>query len=154
EIQGTLFIVGGGSLPDDVRDEFVRLAGGPNAKLVVIPTASTAADGPDADKALEPWKKYQPVSLTRLHTRDRKKADDPAFVKPLPEATAVWLGGGDQSKLTEAYLGTAVEKELHALLARGGVVGGTSAGAAVMSRVMITGGNPAARVGRGLGFLT
>src|SRR5262249_48111817 len=131
-----------------------KRAGGPKAKLVVIPTASATADGPDADKALEPWKKYQPASLTLLHTRDRKKADDAAFVKPLTQATAVWLGGGDQSKLTEAYLGTAVEKELKALLERDGVIGGTSAGAAVMSDVMITGGQPTAKVGKGFGFLT
>src|SRR5205814_3071434 len=101
-----------------------------------------------------PWRKYNLPALTLLHTRDRKKASDAAFVKPLTEATAVWFGGGDQSKIMAAYRGTAVEAELHKLLRRGGVIGGTSAGAAIMSKVMITGGNPKATVGTGFGFLT
>ena len=94
------------------------------------------------------------AALTLLHTRDAKKANEAAFVKPLTEATAVWFGGGDQGKLLAAYRGTAVERELHKLLQRGGAIGGTSAGAAVMSKVMITGGNPKAEVGTGFGFLT
>ena len=89
-----------------------------------------------------------------LHTRLREKANDPAFVKPITEATAVWLGGGDQVELVAAYRGTVVEREFQALLKRGGVIGGTSAGAAVMSDVMIEGGNPKADVGRGFGFVT
>jgi len=137
-------------MPDDVREQFLKLAGGDKAKLVVIPTASASA----GEKSLEPWKKYELAALTLLHTRDRKQADDPAFVKPLTEATAVWFGGGDQNNLTAAYRGTLVEKELHKLLGRGGVIGGTSAGAAVMSQVMIAGGNPVAKVDRGFGFVT
>ncbi len=154
EVPGTLVICGGGKLPDAVRDRFMDLAGGAKAKLVVIPTASAAADGPNAASSLEPWKKYKPATLTLLHTRDPKRADAAAFVKPLTAATAVWFGGGDQSKIMAAYRGTAVERELHKLLQRGGVIGGTSAGAAVMSKVMITGGNPKATVGTGFGFLT
>ena len=88
-----------------------------------------------------------------LHTRSRAKADEPGFTRPLEEATGVWFSGGDQSRVTEAYLGTAVERALHAVLERGGVIGGTSAGAAIMSRVMITGGQDKATVGTGFGFL-
>lgn len=154
EIRGTLVIHGGGTIPDAVRDEFIKRAGGPKAKLVVIPSASAAADGAQAENSLEPWKKYDLAALTLLHTRDRKKADDPAFVKPLTEATAVWFGGGDQNTLTTPYLGTLVEKELKKLLERDGVIGGTSAGAAVMSAVMIAGGQGTAKVGKGFGFLT
>jgi cyanophycinase len=151
EVVGTLFVVGGGTLPASARAEFVKLAGGPKAKLVVIPTASATADG-DGASSIAPWKSYKMESVTLLHTRDRKKADDPAFVKPLTEATAVWFGGGDQSNVTKAYLGTAVHTAIKDLLARGGLVGGTSAGAAIMSEVMITGGNPKATTGKGLGF--
>jgi cyanophycinase len=154
EIHGTLFIHGGGAVPDDVRDEFVKVAGGAKAKLVVIPTAGVTADGAEANKALDPWKKYNLASLTLLHTRDRKKADDADFAAPLTAATAVWLGGGDQSKLTEVYLGTKVARELQALLDRNGVIGGTSAGAAAMSDVMISGGQPMAKIAKGFGFLT
>lgn len=151
-IKGSLVIVGGGKIPDAVREEFLRLAGGSQTRLVVIPTASAAADK-DANKSLEPWKKYPLASLTSFHTRSREKANDPTFIKPLREATAVWFGGGDQSRITDAYLGTAVETELKKLLERDGVIGGTSAGAASMSGIMITGGNPQATTGKGFGFL-
>ena len=153
EIQGSLVIAGGGNLPDAIRDRFIELAGGKQAKIVVIPTASASADGADADKALEPWRKKEVASVVLFHTRKKAEANDPNFLKALTEATGVWLGGGDQSKLVEAYRGTAVEKELHSLLKRGGVIGGTSAGAAVMSKVMIASGNPKAIVGEGFGFL-
>jgi cyanophycinase len=152
---GSLVIVGGGSIPDSIRDRFMALAGGKAAKLVIIPTASSAADVRAEDEGyLEPWRKYSPTRLSLLHTRSRQKADDPAFVKPITEATAVWFGGGDQVELMTPYRGTAVEREFKALLKRGGVIGGTSAGAAVMSDVMIEGGNPKAQVGRGFGFVT
>jgi cyanophycinase len=152
---GALVIVGGGRIPDEVRDRFMALAGGKAAKLVIIPTASESADRKDEeDDYLRPWRKYAPARLTLLHTRSKAQADDPSFVKPIAEATAIWLGGGDQVKLVAAYRGTAVEREFKSVLKRGGVIGGTSAGAAVMSDVMIEGGNPKPDVGRGFGFLT
>jgi cyanophycinase len=151
---GALVIVGGGGMPDDVRDKFMALAGGKDARLVVIPTASEAADlEVEKESYLRPWRKYNPAGLFLLHTRSRATADDPAFVKPIAEATAVWFSGGDQNKLIEAYRGTATDRAFRALLMRGGVIGGTSAGAAVMSDVMIQGGNPKAEVGRGFGFV-
>ena len=152
---GSLVIVGGGRIPDTIRDRFMALAGGKAARLVIIPTASSAADKREEDEGyLEPWRKYGPEKLTLLHTRSRVTADDPAFVKPITDATAVWFDGGDQVELMAPYRGTAVEREFKALLARGGVIGGSSAGAAVMSDVMIEGGNPKAQVGRGFGFVT
>src|SRR5207302_6337873 len=105
------------------------------------------------EKYVEAWKKRGAASVTLLHTRSRATANDASFCQPLAEATGVWLGGGDQSKLVSAYRGTAVESELHKLLRRGGVIGGTSAGAAVMSGPMIAGGNMPARLGQGFGFL-
>ncbi len=152
---GTLVVVGGGKIPDELREEFMRLAGGKAAKLVIVPTASQSADRKEEEEGyLSPWRKYAPAKLTLLHTRSRDRADSPEFLKPIIEATAVWLGGGDQVDLVAAYRGTAVEREFKAVLKRGGVIGGTSAGAAVMSDVMIEGGNPKAKVGRGFGFMT
>jgi cyanophycinase len=152
---GSLVIVGGGEIPDEVRAKFMEFAGGKAAKLVIIPTASSAADKIEEREAyLEPWRRYSPARLTLLHTRTRAQADSSAFVVPIVEATAVWFGGGDQVELVTPYRGTAVEREFKALLKRGGVIGGTSAGAAVMSEVMIEGGNPKAQVGRGFGFVT
>ncbi|WP_165219035.1 cyanophycinase [Aquisphaera insulae] len=155
ELRGSLVIVGGGGMPDSVRSAFLERAGGKKGRLVVIPTASEDADGPPAvrEEYLDPWKKHGLESLTLLHTRSRESANAPGFAEPIDRATAVWVSGGDQSRVTDAYLGTAVEKALRALLDRGGVIGGTSAGAAIMSRVMITGGREKATVGTGFGFL-
>jgi cyanophycinase len=147
---GALVICGGGKLPDEIRDRFLSLAGGKDSKLVVIPTAHRSAEivGPIL---VDAWKSRGASSVTMLHTRSRDQANDPSFVKPLTEATGVWLGGGLQSLLAQAYAGTEVERQLKALLDRGGVVGGSSAGAAVMTRVMITGGR-AQNVMLGEGF--
>lgn len=154
EPTGTLVLVGGGKTPDAVRDAFIEKAGGKNAKLVVIPTASLSADAKNAEATfLEGWQKYNLKSLQLLHTRDRKQADDANFVKPLQEATAVWFSGGDQSRITTTYRDTATAKALHALHQRGGCIGGTSAGAAVQSDVMITSGQEKAQTAPGLGLL-
>src|SRR5262245_63487801 len=126
EAPGALVVCGGGSLPDAVRDHFVELAGGPRARLVIIPTASNKADTAEGAKALLPWKVCKVTSAVLLHTRSRPQANDPSFLKPLTEATGVWIGGGDQRLLTAAYLDTAVLVEIKKVLTRGGVVGGTS----------------------------
>jgi cyanophycinase len=155
-IPGSLVIVGGGSLPDSVRDKFLELAGGKEARIVVIPTASDAADTEDAEvrrRQLAPWDSLGAAEVSLLHTRSPDEANRDEFVAPLKSATAVWFGGGDQSKIAAAYLGTAVERELAALLARGGVIGGTSAGAAIQSRVMIAGGTTEPKMATGFDLL-
>lgn len=155
EPHGALVIVGGGTIPADVRAEFFKLAGGKDhGRIVVVPTASFYADDPqETDWFLKDWRELGAVSVQLLHTRDRQVANDPEFVKPLQAATAVWMSGGDQNRLIAAYRGTLVEKELHNVLKRGGVIGGTSAGAAAMSDPMIQGGDKDAKIGPGFGFM-
>jgi cyanophycinase len=152
-ISGSLVICGGGQLPERIQRRFVQLAGGDKARIVVIPTAAAGADSRDGETALKSWKSLGAAAVTRLHTRDRAMADTDEFVAPLLEATGVWIEGGQQTRLAEAYLGTAAEQALKDVLGRGGVVGGTSAGAAVMSGVMIESGNPRPLIGRGFGLL-
>lgn len=151
-IRGSLIISGGGKPDPIIKDRFIALAGKSKARLVIIPTASITADDPGTDHA-SAWQDANPSTLSVLHTRDLKVANDPKFVQPLQSATAVWFSGGSQSRLAEAYVGTLVETELHALLARGGVIGGTSAGAAIMSRDMIANGRNDPQMGTGFGFL-
>ncbi len=150
---GALVICGGGYLPDEVRHRFVELAGGEQAQLVVVTTASDTADSPDVERYLELWRKMKVAALSVLHTRSRETANDPAFSEILKTATGVWFLGGSQSKVTDTYLGTVTERLFHAVVERGGVIGGTSAGAAIMSPVMIRRGNPEPEVGKGFGFL-
>lgn len=121
--EGHLFLVGGGKIPDHVRSEFFRLShGGP---IVVIPTA---LEKPEQAKFSYPH--------TILHTTNRRECFHADFYKPLDNAKAVWICGGDQSRLT-VYSGTPVQRHLKYVVDRGGVVGGTSAGASAASGVMM-----------------
>lgn len=150
---GSLMLVGGGQIPDPVRAQFVALAGGRKARLVLLPTASDRADGEAPVHSHRIWLAHHVESVATLHTRNRVRANSAAFLGVLRSATAVWIGGGDQSLLAEAYNGTAVLDELRALRARGGVVGGTSAGAAIASAVMIADGTTTAELEPGFGLV-
>lgn len=151
---GSLLICGGGAMPDDVRARFLELAGGASAKIVVIPTAHAAADSPEADSLyLKPWREFGAKSVAMLHTRNRKDAERPEFLEALRQATGVWISGGKQSNLADAYGDTEVERQIKAVIDRGGVVGGTSAGAAIMTRVMIQSGRREATFGKGFDLL-
>ena len=137
--KGWLIIHGGGVLTHEVEKRFVALAGGLNAEFVVIPTAE-ADENIDLEQIrIRASKGFGGRSVTVLHTRDRARANSDQFVEPLRHATGVWIGGGRQWRLVDAYLGTAVEREIKALLARGGVVGGGSAGATIQGSFLVRG---------------
>ena len=106
-----------------------------------------------SEASLRRWKEHGVKDVTFLHTRDRKTADSEDFIKPLQRATAVWIGGGSQSNLADAYANTAVEREIKAVIERGGVVGGTSAGAAIQSHVMIASGKSVPKMREGFDLL-
>lgn len=135
---GALIICGGGTVPDEVYQCFVDLAGGSQARLVIIPSFEPSPK--DTARLAESWRNRGVASVVVLHAASRSQCDNPQFVKPLAEATGVWLSGGQQSHLSERYVDTEVERQLKALLDRDGVLGGSSAGAAAMSRIMIGGG--------------
>jgi cyanophycinase len=135
---GALIICGGGLIPDEVHDRFLELAGGKEARLVVIPAFAPSPQ--EAERLLEPWRVRGPASVVLLHATSREQCDQADFIQPLTQATGVWMSGGSQSRLSDIYVGTKVEQQLHAIMEQDGVVGGFSAGAAIMSRVMIGGG--------------
>ncbi|MBS0361261.1 MAG: cyanophycinase [Proteobacteria bacterium] len=136
---GTLIIAGGGKLGPEILGRFIQLAGGKDSEIVVIPTAGGEAKyGADCD-CLKIFQALGATHLTVLHTTDRKEADSDAFVAPLKRARAVWFVGGRQWHLVDSYLGTKTEAEIHNLLARGGVAGGTSAGASIQASYMVRG---------------
>ena len=152
-VAGSLVIAGGGPLPPSVIDRYFELAGGEQARVVIITTASTLGGTPGAEAHYASWFERKAASLTFLHTRDRIEANKPEFSQCLQEANAVWFMGGNQNWLAEAYLGTLVEQRCHDLLRRNGVIGGTSAGAAIMSKSMIAGGRQLPIMASGFGFL-
>lgn len=145
---GTLFIAGGGRLSENLKREFLQLAGGERARIVVIPGCSVPASG--IQEYIDDWKLLGAPDVSVLHAESRSLPEDPAFSEVLETATGVWLSGGTQSWFTAWYRGTKVETRLHGVLRRGGVIGGTSAGASAMSEIMMAGGRGEPVVGKGL----
>ncbi|CCH52830.1 cyanophycinase [Fibrisoma limi BUZ 3] len=138
--KGALVIVGGGAMGPEIWGRFIELAGGQNANIVVIPTAgedSSIVSSGDRDK--NRLLDFGVKQVTVLHTRDPKEANQESFVAPLKRATGVWFIGGRHWRLADSYLNTLAHKELNALLARGGVIGGTSAGATILGSFMVRG---------------
>jgi len=135
--RGYLVIAGGGPQPDSTYQRFFELAGGKGkARIVVFPMASS-----DKDAGLEltaDFQKMGAASSERI-VLDHAAADTASAAERLRGVTGVWFGGGDQVLLTKALRGTKTEAAIHAIYREGGVVGGTSAGAAVMSTPMLTG---------------
>ncbi len=140
--KGTLLIVGGAAKDSVFMPIFRDLVGGVDREIVVIPTAggdgSLNAD-PQFNRYKKMFLKFGFSKVTVLHTRDRKEADTKAFAKPLKTASGVWFYGGRQWRLADSYLNTRVHTELAALLNRGGVIGGSSAGATILGSYLIRG---------------
>lgn len=136
---GSLVVVGGAMRDLDIVRRFIDLAGGPDAPIVVIPTAGGAAEYDQFYPGLRQFRAAGATNLTVIHTNDRAEADSEAFVGPIREAGGVWFPGGRQWRLADSYLGTRSEEEFHRVLERGGVIGGSSAGASIQGSYLIRG---------------
>ena len=136
---GTLVIVGGGRVGPEIMTRMFDLAGGRNAPIVVIPTASGADDYPSDWRGLRMFKDFGATNITLLHTKDRTVADSDAFVQPITTARIVWFVGGRQWRLVDAYAHTRTQREIERVLERGGVVAGSSAGASILASYMVRG---------------
>ena len=155
---GTLIIVGGGGMPRGLFDEFVELAGGKDAKLIYVPCSESETVPPS--RLVAGWRRNV-ASAHMLHTKDRVKADtDEEFLKHLSEATGIWFGGGRQWNFVDSYYGTKAHKLMLDVLDRGGVIGGSSAGASIQGEYLAR-ANPVANFDimapgyeRGLGFIS
>jgi cyanophycinase len=137
--RGTLLLIGGGRFGPELQEEIVRL--GRNAEgrseWVFIPTAET-------DEVVPTLKPLGFISraadrVTMLHTRDRAEADSADFAAPLRTATAVFIFGGRQFRLVDAYDGTRTERELRGVMERGSLLAGVSAGATIMGSYLVRG---------------
>ena len=144
--KGTLVIVGGGATEGTgIVEKFIALAGGPEKKFIVVPTAggNRTADGAvreyREEQVIAVWLKRGVKNVRMLHTHDPKVADTEAFVKDLREADAVWFDGGRQWNIVDSYMNTLTLKEFYRVLERGGVIGGSSAGATIQGDYLVRG---------------
>jgi len=137
--KGSLVIVGGAMRSNSIIHRFVSLAGGWDASIVVIPTASGRTHFDNDYGFVGTLKKQGATNVTLLHTMDKKIANSDSFVKPLENADAVWFVGGRQWRLVDSYKNTLTEKRIAEVLERGGVIGGTSAGASIQGSYLVRG---------------
>ncbi len=136
---GSLVVAGGGKLGEEILNQFIELAGGPDAHIVVVPTASGRDSYDEQDPSIQIFREAGATRLTLFHTGDRAEADSESFTRPLETADGIWFGGGRQWRLVDAYQGTRTEKLFHKVLERGGVIGGSSAGATIQGSYLARG---------------
>jgi cyanophycinase len=150
---GKLVIVGGGNLTGSgVIEKFIELAGGKDKKFVIVPTAggNRRADGTpivyDEAEVVAPFKAYGLTDVHMLHTHDPKVADTEAFAAMLKDANAVWFVGGRQWNIVDSYAGTRTLAAFQEVLKRGGVIGGSSAGATIQGDYLVRGATAGAQI--------
>lgn len=137
--KGSLIIIGGGSIPDTLFTLFANACGGKDQPVVYIPTATSDEKYIQEGGHLVKFSTKGFTNLSTIHARTKLAADEAKNIALMKKAKGVFLGGGDQALLTASYLGTNLYNELIALLDRGGVIMGTSAGATVMGSLLVGG---------------
>jgi cyanophycinase len=144
---GTLVIVGGGRMAGTgIMERFTELGGGAEeGRFIVVPTAGGNYDREgnlrifEEDRVLGSWRERGVQNVSMLHTHDPAVADTEEFVAELKQATAVWFNGGRQWNIVDSYAGTLTYDEFHKVLDRGGVIGGSSAGATIQGEYLVRG---------------
>ena len=136
---GTVIVVGGGSMGPELYSRFIAAAGGPDALIVDVPNAGGGDSYPQDGPGTRGWKAAGAKNVYVLFTKDRKLADTDSFVAVLKKASGVWFDGGRQFHLVDDYGGTKTEAAFNEVLARGGVVGGSSAGASILGDFLVRG---------------
>lgn len=144
--KGTLIVIGGGAMEGTgLIEKFIQLAGGSDAKFVIVPTAggNRNQDGSikeyKEENVIRTWVGRGLKNVKMLHTADPKVADTDAFVQPLKDANAVWFDGGRQWNIVDSYMGTKTLDEFRNVLDRGGVIAGSSAGATIQGDYLVRG---------------
>jgi cyanophycinase len=136
---GTVIVVGGGAMGREIYDAFIQAAGGPDALIVDVPNAGGESSYGDDAAGARRLRDAGARNVRVLFTTDRAVADADSFTAVLKRAGGVWFDGGRQYRLVDAYAGTRTEQAFHDVLARGGVVGGSSAGATILGDFLVRG---------------
>jgi len=135
--KGHLVIIGGGDKTKEIMQKIVDFAGGVDAKIIIIPNASSDP----LESALYNQEEFKNLGCKNVDYLmfNRTDADKDSLVQKLSGVTGIFFSGGDQAFLTRDMLGSKLLQKVYEIYNNGGVISGTSAGAAVMSKVMITG---------------
>lgn len=159
---GQLVIIGGAEDKEGdctILREFLRRAGGMEARLVVM-TVATGLPGEVGAQYVDIFERLGVGEVRVVDTVRREDGDDPKAIEAINEATGVFFTGGNQARITDLLKDTEVDKLLHKRFGEGLVIGGTSAGAAMMPDMMIVEGEPetnprvdVVRMEPGMGFM-
>ncbi|MFP4548695.1 MAG: cyanophycinase [Fidelibacterota bacterium] len=134
---GDLFIIGGGNRPASMINHLVELAGGEQSHVIVIPNAS--GDPIDvAEYQTNQFLEHGAGCAEYIFAKNNAVNADSSLAK-IDKATCIFFSGGDQRRLTADLLDSKLLAKIKEKWRQGCVISGTSAGAAVMSELMITG---------------
>ncbi|MEO7085478.1 MAG: cyanophycinase [Gemmatimonadaceae bacterium] len=137
--RGWIIPIGGKLLDPAILDRFVDLSGGRDARIAIIPTASSEPDiGTFYERV---FAKHRVAKAKSLRFERRSDCDDRDWLEWLGNATGIFISGGNQLKLTATLGGTSVAKLMRIRNAAGVHIAGTSAGAAFLSEHMIAYGD-------------
>ncbi|MDR0710825.1 MAG: cyanophycinase [Prevotellaceae bacterium] len=158
--KGSLVIIGGGEIGDEIWEKCIALAGGKDNAFFVVVTNATPGDTAryvtGFISGFEKWLGKERVSVLNLKTI--REANDEKNLQDLKKATGVFFIGGRQWRISEVYLNTLAHVEFWNVLSRGGVIAGTSAGASIQGSFLWRGDTKSHQIligdhAQGLGFL-
>jgi cyanophycinase len=136
---GHLVIAGGGALPPEIPARALTLVGGKGARVLVIPQASRRTDA--GQRSAQMWRK-----AGAEHVMVLTRGDQTAALDAVRRADLIWMSGGSQRRLMAFLRQRGLADAIRVRFHQGATVGGSSAGAAVMSRIMLAGGRPQERL--------
>lgn len=162
ENQGKLLIIGGAEDKEGeckILREFLRCAGGTKAHIVIM-TAATSLPGEVGDNYIRVFERLGAEDVRVVDTQTPDDANNPEYLEAIEQATGIFFTGGDQARIISCLKDTKLDAAMHKRYSEGIIIGGTSAGAAMMPDMMIIEGdsetNPRVDVvamGPGMGFL-
>ena len=162
ENQGKLLIIGGAEDKEGdckILREFLRCAGGTKAHIVIM-TAATSLPGEVGDNYIRVFERLGAEDVRVLDTQTPEDANNPEYLEAIEQASGIFFTGGDQARIISCLKDTKLDAAMHRRYSEGIIIGGTSAGAAMMPDMMIIEGdsetNPRVEVvamGPGMGFL-
>jgi len=160
--RGSLVIIGGAEDKEgdcQILREFVRRSGGTKARIVIM-TAATELPREVGENYIRVFERLGAEDVRIIDTESREDGRSSTALEAIEAATGVFFTGGDQARITSILKDTEIDTAIHKRFSEGVVVGGTSAGAAVMPDVMIVEGdsetNPRMEIvdmGPGMGFM-
>jgi cyanophycinase len=135
--KGTLVIIGGGGITPDIAKRFIEAGGGIEGHFVVLPIAVPDPVNARPEEAF--MKRMGAKNVTAIPYREQRDLESPEIIAILKKATGIWFGGGRQWNFVDAYEGTRLPELFREVLSRGGVIGGSSAGATIQGDCLVRG---------------